>query len=130
MDKPRFFSPHDEGEGTTLLHTSCWERAPSGVRWCLRNGFDPNAEDRRGWTPLIWLVRMHDKHTRCRRKMFRWLIEAGAKIDHKDKGGQNLLKLARRVCAPSFYRFVRSEYKRLIRKSSGRKQSRAAHLAR
>jgi hypothetical protein len=112
MEKPKYFDPHKESKFNEL-HSYCWQCSPSGVRWCLRNGFDPNAEDERGWTPLIWLVRMYDKHTRSRKKMFRWLIKAGAKIDHRATSGHKILELAEGVCSRSFYRFVRSEYKRL-----------------
>jgi len=112
MNKPKYLNPTKESKFNEL-HSCCWQCGPSGVRWCLRNGYDPNAEDERGWTPLIWLVRMYDRRTRERKKMFRWLIAAGADIEHKAKSGHNILELAEDCCAPSFYRFVRKEYERL-----------------
>lgn len=108
MDK--YFNPHEEKKFTEL-HSYCWECCPGGVRWCLKNNFDPNAEDERGWTPLIWLVRMYGC-SRERKKMFRYLMAAGARLDHVDKIGQNIIELAENVCSQALYRHIRKEYKR------------------
>lgn len=116
MEKPQYVDPNKQ-ESFNELHSCCWQCGPGGVRWCLRNGFDPNAQDERGWTPLLWLVRMHDKHTRTRKKMFRWLIQAGADVEHRTKSGEGLLELAKGCCSKGFYRFVRSECQRLRRSS-------------
>jgi hypothetical protein len=116
MEKPQYVNPNEQ-ESFNELHSCCWQCGPSGVRWCLRNGFDPNGQDERGWTPLIWLIRMHDKHTKTRKKMFRWLVQAGADVEHRTKSGDGLLELAKGCCSKGFYRFVRSEHQRLKRSS-------------
>jgi hypothetical protein len=102
----------------TEVHSCAWQCGPSVVRWHLRNGFNPNAKDERGWTPLIWLFRMDDrKYVRTRKKMFRWLIKAGADIDVVANSGHTLPQLAKGVCSPSFYRFLDREYKRLSKRN-------------
>ena len=125
MNKPILLRPNEELKFNEL-HSCCWQCGPSGVRWCLKNGYDPNEEDERGWTALIWLTRMYSRHNKERKKIFRWLIAAGANIEHKTKSGDNILVMAKGVCSSTFYRFVSSEYERLTRRSSGTPQKRGA----
>lgn len=110
---PRYYSPAAAGDAYRL-HAACFECRPSVVRWCLRNGLDPNLEDDSGWTPLMWLVRMHDgRRLRTRKRIFRWLVEAGARVDHRDRADQDLLTLAK-VCSQTLYRFIRRERSRVL----------------
>jgi hypothetical protein len=116
--RPEYYSPADAAGDTYRLHAACFECAPSIVRWCLRNGCDPNLEDGSGWTPLIWLVRMYDgKHVRTRKRIFRWLVKAGARIEHRDKADRDLLALAK-GCSPTLYRFIERERNRTLRGGS------------
>ncbi len=126
MRNPEYSDPTKDASFNDL-HSCCWQCSPSGVRWCLRNGYDPNQKDNKGWTPLIWLVRMHDSYTRERKRVFRALIKAGADIEYRAPSGDGILELAEGACSPSFYRFLRNEYERLTRRSSRRKK-RAAEL--
>jgi ankyrin repeat protein len=113
MERPAYLDPNKD-ETVTEVHSCAWQCGPSVVRRHLRNGFDPNTKDERGWTPLIWLFRMWDgRHIRMRKKMFRWLIEAGADINVTAKSGHNILQLANGVCTPTFYRFLKREHRRI-----------------
>jgi ankyrin repeat protein len=113
MERPAYLDPHTESTFTEV-HSSAWQCGPSVVRRHLRNGFDPNSKDERGWTPLIWLFRMGDpKHVRARKRIFRWLIEAGADINVIANSGHNVLQLAKSVCSPTFYRFLEREHRRI-----------------
>jgi hypothetical protein len=117
-NRPEYYSPADAVGDTYRLHAACFECGPSIVRWCLRNGYDPNLEDGSGWTPLIWLVRMYDgKHVRTRKRIFRWLVKAGARIDHRDKANQDLLALAK-GCSRTLYRFIERERNRILRRGT------------
>ena len=113
MERPPYLDPNKDST-VTEVHASAWQCGPSVVRRHLRNGFDPNTKDERGWTPLVWLFRMGDRrYVRKRKRMFRWLIEAGADINVVAKSGHNILQLARGVCSRTFYRFLKAEYRRL-----------------
>jgi|SRR5437660_9328720 len=118
MDRPPYLDPNKDPT-VTEVHASAWQCGPSVVRRHLRNGFDPNTKDERGWTPLIWLFRMGDrKHERKRKRMFRWLIEAGADINVKANSGHNILQLAKGVCSKGMYRFLEREHRRLTAAST------------
>ncbi len=117
MEQPRYLNQQAE-PSFTEVHSCAWQCGPSVVRWHLRNGFDPNSKDERGWTPLIWLFRMDDsRYVRTRKKMFRWLIKAGADIDVVATSGHTLPQLAKGVCSPTFYRFLEREYRRLSQRN-------------
>ena len=97
-------SPHElDKQGRTDLHWHCFYGNTSSVRACLKNGYDPNVQDSSGYTPLMLLVEMHDNRTyRQRKRMFRYLIAAGASVELSDTIGADLkdLLLGRRFPSP------------------------------
>ncbi len=67
----------------TLLMDYAWGCYPGGVRRELQAGADPNAQDRSGFTALMWLCRMYDKHFRERKRRFRSLVIESAPLNLK-----------------------------------------------
>lgn len=81
--------------------------APSELRAALRAGANPNeADPDTGTTPLMWLCEMLDKHTRTRKRMFRYLVEAGASLTTLDIHGQTAWHYAAYGSSKSFRKFV------------------------
>jgi hypothetical protein len=97
----------------TLLMDFAWGCYPGGVSRELRNGADPNAQDGNGYTALIWLCRMYDRHFRERKRMFRCLVRYGASITLRDIVGQDILDHAKDGAERRFRRFVQSEVRRI-----------------
>lgn len=86
------------------------------MRLELRNGADPNGADECGVTPLMRIAEMYDaKHYRERKRMFRYLIAAGANIKAQDTAGRTVLDYARSCSARRFRAFVQREYRRLTK---------------
>ena len=83
------------------------------MKWCLINGYDPNAQDASGFTPLMWLMRMHDNHTRARKRMFRLLVKYGADINLLDAAGEKAIDHAEHNANSTLYKYVRREYCRI-----------------
>jgi hypothetical protein len=97
--------------------------APGALRKALKQGANPNdADPDTKKTPLMWLCEMHDKHTRCRKRMFRTLVKTGARLDATDVNGMTAWDYARFGAARGFREFVRREYQRIL----GRAPSRSA----
>jgi hypothetical protein len=106
----------------TALSVFAFYCAPGSLRAALKAGADPNERDTdTGATPLMWLCEMHDKHTRERKRMFRWLVRAGASLELTNKEGLVAWHYAAVGSCRSFRRFVRSEYKRLLGRVPSRK---------
>ena len=86
------------------------------MRLELRNGADPNWADESGVTALMRIAEMYDaKHYRERKRMFRYLIAAGANIKAKDNAGRNVVDYARSGSARRFRAFVQKEFRRLTK---------------
>ena len=97
----------------TDLSASAFHCAPWTLRNQLKSGANPNEPDPdTGKTPLMWLCEMHDHHTRERKRMFRYLIQAGASLDAKDLNGLTALDYAGFGASRSFRAFIRREYQR------------------
>ncbi|MBV1777254.1 ankyrin repeat domain-containing protein [Burkholderiaceae bacterium DAT-1] len=104
-------------QGRTDLHWHCFYGNTSAVRACLKNGYDPNAQDSSGYTPLMCLVEMHDNAAyRSRKRMFRYLIAAGANISLPDTIGATLKDHVRHDQRGRLRSFVRSEISRLLKR--------------
>jgi ankyrin repeat protein len=94
----------------------CFHCNPAGVRLELRNGADPNWADECGVTPLMRVAEMYDaEHYRERKRMFRYLITAGADITAKDSAGRTVWDYARTCSARRFRAFVQMEFRRLTK---------------
>jgi hypothetical protein len=95
--------------------------APGSLRSALKSGANPNdADPDTQKTPLMWLCEMHDKHTRSRKRMFRMLVQAGARLDAVDMDGMSAWQYARIGATRGFRAFVRREYQRLLGRAPGR----------
>ena len=95
--------------------------APRALTKALRNGANPNeADPQTGTTPLMWLCEMHDNQYRERKRMFRALIKAGAKLDALDLSGTGVWHYSFNGTSRSFRSFLRSEWKRIIGKNPSR----------
>jgi ankyrin repeat protein len=104
---------------TTLGHYAFY-CAPTALLKALRTGLDPNeADPDTGTTPLMWLCEMHDKHLRERKRMFRALLRAGAKLDAIDLTGASAWHYAMGASQP-FRKFVRWEYRRITGQNPSR----------
>ena len=91
------------------------------MRAMLRQGANANDPDPdTGKTALMWLCEMHDNHTRERKRMFRYLIEAGAALDAKDKDNLTVWDYARDGASRSFRAFIKREYQRIVGKPPNR----------
>lgn len=96
------------------------------MRALLRQGANPNEPDPdTGKTPLMWLCEMRDNHTKERKRMFRYLIKAGATLDARDKDNSTAWDYARDGASKSFRAFVKREYQRIIGKPPSRTVRRA-----
>ena len=103
-------------QGRTDLHWHCFYGNAAAVRACLKNGYDPNARDSSGYTPLMCLVEMYDnKAYRSRKRMFRYLIAAGANVALADTIGANLKDHVRHDQRGRLRSYIRSEVARLLR---------------
>ena len=101
--------------------------APSNLARALLAGMDPNEGDpETGTTPLMWLCEMHDKRLRERKRMFRSLLRAGAKLDAVDRTGAGVWHYAFAGASRSFRKFVRAEYRRIIGQNPTRLVSRSS----
>lgn len=116
MEKPELISPTAGVREMTALMSHAWGCYPGGVRRELQRGADPDEQDQSGYTALMWLCRMYDRHFRERKRIFRSLIAYGASVELLDKRGDSLLVHAADGPERRFRRFVRSQVKR-IRKS-------------
>jgi ankyrin repeat protein len=95
--------------------------APMALLKALRAGQDPNETDPdTGTTPLMWLCEMHDNHLRERKRMFRALLRAGAKLDAVDSSGASAWHYAFTGATRPFRKFVRWEYRRIMGKNPNR----------
>jgi hypothetical protein len=90
--------------------------SPAGVRIELKNGADPNLADAgSGMTPLMWLCDMWSPKTlRERKRIFRYLVEAGGSLTQTDAYGATALDHARNGASRGFRSFVRREYQRRL----------------
>lgn len=87
------------------------------MRALLKQGANPNQPDPdTGKTPLMWLCEMRDNHTKERKRMFRYLIEAGAALGARDKDELTAWHYARNGASRSFRAFVEREYRRIVGK--------------
>jgi RNA polymerase sigma factor (sigma-70 family) len=75
-------------DGRTALHWSVLTGQQDYTAILLRRGASPNAEDSRGWTPLMEAVRRGDIMQMLH------LILGGANLDHVAKDGSTALELA------------------------------------
>jgi hypothetical protein len=65
---------------------------------------------------MMRLAEMYDpKHFRERKRIFWYLIKAGANMAAKDKAGATVLDYSRTGSARSFRAFIRREYRRRVR---------------
>ena len=111
---------------STPLMSHAFYCSPAGVRAELRGGADPNAIDLdTGKTALMWLCETHDHHTRERKRMFRYLVEAGASLTATDRTGMTAWDYARAGAARSFRKFVQREYRRIVGRVPSRTMRRA-----
>lgn len=95
--------------------------APRALARALRNGADPNeADPQTGATPLMWLFEMHDKRLRERKRMFRALIRAGAKLSAVDSTGTGVWHYAFNGVSRPLRKFLRWEYKRILGRNPSR----------
>jgi Ankyrin repeat len=115
MDKSLLISPTVGERHMTALMNYAWGCYPGGMRRELQAGVDPNAQDQNGYTALMWLCRMYDKHFRERKRMFRSLLRYGASVDAVDTVGQDVLAHASDGPERRFRRFVRAEVRRVRR---------------
>src|SRR5947207_12100008 len=105
---------------TTLVHYAFY-CSPGGLRAELKTGASPTeADPETGTTALMWLANLHDKHTRTRKRMFRYLVTAGASLTQVDLQGATALDYARKGASRSFRAFVRREYQHILGRASGR----------
>jgi RNA polymerase sigma factor (sigma-70 family) len=77
-----------DANGRTALHWSVLTGQQDYTAILLRRDANPNAEDFRGWTPLMEAVKRRDEMQMLS------LILGGAKIDHVAKDGHTALALA------------------------------------
>lgn len=115
MEKPQLVSPTPGERGMTPLMNHCWSCYPGGVKRELKSGADPNVQDSNGYTALMWLCRMYDRHFRARKRMFRSLLKHGASVEIVDTAGKDVLFYARDLSEHRFRDFVRCEVKRISR---------------
>jgi hypothetical protein len=95
--------------------------APGALRSALRRGADPNeADPDTKVTPLMRLCEMHDHHVRKRKRMFRYLVKAGASLANTDANGATAWDYARSSASKGFKRFVKREYQRILGRVPGR----------
>jgi ankyrin repeat protein len=86
-DNPNIVEYHN-GKGETPLMVAIQNRDPSWAGFLLSQNADPNVADRDGNTPLIQASRLGLETP------VEWLIQAGARIDDKNRMGETALIVA------------------------------------
>jgi len=100
--------PHWLYIGETSLHLAAAALRPEEAELLLQAGADPNAENRRGATPLHYCCdprpRAGPWSREAQTKMIRLLVEHGADLDRPDRGGATPLHRAVRARSPGAVR--------------------------
>ena len=97
-NKPELVQP-EVGKGKfTKLHDCSYTRDLGGIKYYLKQGEDPNAQDSKGWTPLMWLMELPVSYKNLKRtkRMYRVLINSGAKPFYEASPGWSPEFLANR----------------------------------
>src|SRR5262249_53574476 len=98
--------PHWLYVGDTLLHLAAAALRVGAVRLFLDAGADPNAENRRGATPLHYACDARPRSGRtwdpiAQAKVIGLLVEHHVDLEHADRGGATALHRAVRARSPA-----------------------------
>jgi len=101
--------PHWLYAGDTILHLAAAALNVAAARYILDAGADPNAQNRRGATPLHYACDPRPAsggvwHPRRQTEMISRLLEQGADIERADRGGATPLHRAVRARSPAAVR--------------------------
>ena len=101
--------PHHLYVGDTVLHLAAAALNATAVGYILDAGADPNAENRRGATPLHYACDPRPAsggvwNPRRQAEIIGHLLEHGADVEHADRGGATPLHRAVRARSPAAVR--------------------------
>jgi ankyrin repeat protein len=100
--------PHQLYVGDSALHLAAAALRPRAVGTLIDAGADPNAENRRGATPLHYAcdARPHNGtwNPSNQRSVIELLLDAGSDVEHTDKAGATPLHRAVRARSPQAVR--------------------------
>jgi len=89
-------------EKVTPLHLACENPNYKIIEYLVEKGADVNAKDKKGNTPLHYLVGREF----CDLKIVKFLIKSGAKVNAKNKEGDTPLHLAVVNCKPDVVKYL------------------------
>ena len=82
--------------GMTELHFAAYWQDLARVKRCVEQGFDVNAKDDSGWTPLIWCIDMSATGVHgVAEAIIDYLVEHGASLDYRDDHYPSIIDFAR-----------------------------------
>jgi ankyrin repeat protein len=125
--------PHQLYLGDTALHMAAAALEPRAVEALLRAGADPNAENRRGALALHYACDRRPHSTRCsspgnQRRVIELLVDAGSRIEHREKAGAAPLHRAVRSRSPEAVRCLLERGAR-VDATHGKQGSTPLHIA-
>lgn len=135
VSEGRFFEevPHWVYVGDTALHLAAAALKPAGVEALLRAGADPNAENRRGALALHYACDPRPGSGKTwdparQRRVIELLLDAGSKIEHREKAGAAPLHRAVRARSAEAVRCLLERGARVDARH-GKQRSSPLHLA-